>query len=203
MIDDDLTFEGLRDEYDRLFDSCVIRPEYASAAASRARQIAVDVARYSDVMRETGVPWFVVGIIHSLESSLNFACHLHNGDPLTARTVHVPKGRPLDGDPPFSWAESAIDALRLERFDVWSPWTAAGIAFKLESYNGFGYRRFHDEVLSPYLWSFSTHYTAGKYMADGRWSATEVSSECGGMVLLRALSNIGVVRVGADRVLVG
>jgi len=39
----------------------------------------------------------------------SFKLHLHNGDPLTARTVNVPKGRPKTGQPPFAWGISAKD----------------------------------------------------------------------------------------------
>ena len=42
-------------------------------------------ARYEQVQNATGVPWYVVAIIHNMEASQNFKRHLHNGDPLTAR----------------------------------------------------------------------------------------------------------------------
>ena len=67
--------------------------------------------RYDQVANATGVPWYVIGIIHEMEGGLNFTTHLHNGDPLTRRTVQVPAGRPPTGMPPFQWEESAIDAL--------------------------------------------------------------------------------------------
>ena len=62
------------------------------------------------------MPWYVVGLIHTMESSGNFAAHLHNGDPLSARTTHVPAGRPKAGAPPFTWEESATDALTMQGF---------------------------------------------------------------------------------------
>jgi lysozyme family protein len=130
----------------------------------------------------------VVGIIHSLEASCDFTRHLHNGDPLTARTTHVPAGRPRTGRPPFTWEASAIDALTLQGFASWKDWSVAGTLYKLEAYNGFGYRDHHRTVPSPYLWSFSNHYTRGKYVADGRFSPTAVSQQCGAAVLLRRLS---------------
>ena len=98
-----------------------------------------------------GTPWYVVGVIHALESSLNFGRHLHNGDPLTARTVQVPAGRPKTGQPPFTWEASASDALRYQGFDKWKDWSIPGTLFKLEGYNGFGYRDHHADVPSPYL----------------------------------------------------
>ena len=55
-------------------------------------------SRYERVSGITLVPWQVIGVIHSREADCDFHCHLHNGDPLTGRTIHVPKGRPLEGD---------------------------------------------------------------------------------------------------------
>ena len=52
-------------------------------------------------------PWFFLGVIHAMESRFNFERHLHNGDPLSARTVRVPKGFPKAGNPPFTWEVSA------------------------------------------------------------------------------------------------
>ncbi len=126
-----------------------------------------------------------------MESSLRFTGHLHNGDPLTARTVQVPAGRPRSGAPPFSWEESAADALASHRLGARTDWSLAGMLYQLERYNGWGYRRFHPDVPSPYLWSFSEHYRAGKYVADGSFSATAVSGQCGAAVLLRRLAEHG------------
>jgi len=39
-------------------------------------------------------------------------------------------------------------------------------------------------VLSPYLWSFTTAYTKCKFVADGSFSATAVSKQCGAVALL-------------------
>jgi transposase len=75
-------------------------------------KITQNKSRYIYVEGATRVPWFFVGIFHAVERSLNFNTHLHNGDPLTQKTVHVPRGRPVNGDPPFTWEESAIDDMK-------------------------------------------------------------------------------------------
>jgi lysozyme family protein len=84
----------------------------------------------------------------------------------------VPAGRPLAGHPPFTWEESAIDALMMLDLHTWRDWSPAGTAYVWEAYNGFGYRLFHPQVNSPYLWSFTTAYgppesKGGKYIGDG------------------------------------
>ena len=79
----------------------------------------------------------------------------------------------------------------------WTDWSVPGLLYKLEGYNGFGYRNKHPEVLSPYLWSFSNHYSKGKFVADGTWSPVAVSKQCGAAVLLRRMSETGAITFNA------
>lgn len=178
---------ALRNEYQQLFDSCNIRSEKLSEVEKIIQKIITNRNRYEFVGNQLNIPWYVIASIHNMESSLNFSCHLHNGDPLSARTKNVPAGRPLTGNPPFTWESSAIDSLQLQRLDTWRDWSIPGILFKIEEYNGWGYRTKHPEVLSPYLWSGSLHYSKGKYVADGRWSDSAVSTQIGASVLIRRL----------------
>jgi lysozyme family protein len=187
----------LKTDYQQRFDKCVIRPNRMADVDALVAQIASNRKRYAAAGNPVGTPWYVVGVIHALESSLNFGRHLHNGDPLTARTVQVPAGRPKTGQPPFTWEASASDALRFQGFDKWKDWSIPGTLYKLEAYNGFGYRTHHPDVPSPYLWSFSTHYSRGKYVADGKWSQTAVSAQCGVAVLLRRMAEKSLIAFGA------
>lgn len=145
--------------------------------------------RYEAVSRATGVPWAVVAALHEMEAGGSFRCHLHNGDPLTARTVQVPKGRPVAGRPPFAWVDSAVDALRYDGLDTvnWRDLEAALDA--LERYNGLGYRR--RRVPSPYLWSGSQHYVKGKFVRDGKFDPEAVSRQVGAAVILKACRGRG------------
>lgn len=180
-------FPQLAAEYARLWASMTILSGRWAEAEQQARRILAHRARYAAVEAATGAPWFVVGIIHMLEAGGDFRCHLHNGDPLTARTRQVPRGRPLAGAPPFGWEASACDALDMKRLADVPCWSAPRIAYELERYNGWGYRAYHAATPSPYLWAGSCHYRRGKYVADGKWDAAAVSSQTGGLVLLKAL----------------
>ena len=177
----------LKSEYQNLFDTCVINPAKAADVEAIVTKIEKNKSRYAAV-GGTKIPWYFIGVIHNMECSLNFSQHLHNGDPLTKRTVRVPAGRPLTGSPPFTWEESAKDALGLKKLFDWTDWTIPGILFKLEQYNGFSYRMKHPHVKSPYLWSFSNQYTRGKFVADHVFSETAVSKQCGAAALLRRLA---------------
>lgn len=181
------TFPQLKGEYKRLWDTLAVRENWKAGAEKTAKKILANKDKYLEVQTITNVPWFWVGCVHSLESGLNWATHLHNGDSLQARTRLVPAGRPKTGSPPFTWMESAQDALTMKGLHEIKTWSIERICFEWERYNGWGYRRFHPSTLSPYLYSGSLHYVRGKYVADGRWSASAVSQQIGTCVLLKKL----------------
>lgn len=192
--------EGLRSEYERLFLVMELRPEHADEVDRLVDQVAAGMPRYRAVAAETGVGWHVIAALHLLEAGLDWRAHLHNGDPLTRRTRRVPEGRPSAGSPPFTWEESAADALHLHSLHRWTDWSVGGTLYVLERFNGWGYRRRRPHVLSPYLWSFSRHYTTGKFVADGRFDPRATSQQCGAAVLLRALSDRVLCLLGTGRI---
>jgi lysozyme family protein len=178
----------LEAEYVQRFNSLVISEHNRQAADLLAYRLMESQSIYANVETATGVPFYVVGLFHCMEADFDFDTHLHNGDPLSNRTVHVPRGRPVNGSPPFTWQESAIDALAYDAISSWKLWTVSGIAFCLEKFNGFGYRRKDINIPSPYLWSGSTHYIKGKFESDGRYNPNLVSDQIGAMVILERLS---------------
>src|SRR6187399_3332548 len=123
---------ALREEYKHLFETCEIRPIRRAAVDTITNNILSNKARYLAAGNPLRIPWYFIGFVHSLESSLSFKKHLHNGDPLTARTVQVPAGRPVAGTPPFTWEESAVDSLTFQRLDRVTDWSLAGTLFQLE-----------------------------------------------------------------------
>ncbi len=183
--------QALKEEYERLFNTCIIGQDRIKAVEGIISSIEDNRGRYEDVATTLGIPWYFIAVVHNMESSLSFSKHLHNGDPLNARTVHVPAGRPKTGEPPFSWEESAGDALELRALGSRKDWSLSGTLYQIEGYNGWGYRLYHPHVLSPYLWCFSNNYTSGKYVEDGRWSDTAVSKQSGAAVLLRRMVELG------------
>lgn len=143
---------------------------------------------YTQVAEATGVPWLVVACIHYRESHQNFRCHLHNGDPLTNRTIHVPSGRPFHGDPPFTWIESATDALQGREHPF--EWGIGDVLEFCERYNGLGYRE--RQIASPYVWGGTDRYTSGLFIADGTLDMTRKDPRPGVAALLKTLMGMGV-----------
>jgi lysozyme family protein len=197
---------NLREEYQQLWDTMTARWEddhtdepgleaiYEGLQAELEgvlRAIRENKGRYEKISQMTGgkIPWDFIAVIHNLECGLNFKKHLHNGDPLTARTVLVPRGRPATGSPPFSFEDSAVDALTMpgKAYHLEDDWSIPAILYRLEGFNGYGYRKYHPDVNSPYLWSGSGHYTRGKYVADSQWSSSAVSKQLGSALVLKAL----------------
>ena len=181
-------------EYGYLFDTCLIKKEKYTEVDRIVTAIAANKARYEGVGNPIGIPWYFIGIIHSMEADLRFDCHLHNGDPLIARTVQVPKNRPINGVPPFTWEASAIDALTYDGSVGISNWDIPNMLYRFERYNGIGY--LSRGIKSPYLWSFSNQYTKGKFVKDGVFDPEAVSDQCGAAVLLRRMVESHIIPLG-------
>jgi lysozyme family protein len=184
----------------RLWGAAEIRPERLVEITGVEQAIAAGRTRYEIVAAEIGCPWWLIGIVHGLECSWSFTKHLHNGDPLGAPTSRVPAGRPLGWmDLPQSdrtWERSAVDACRRLGWDQVKAWTIPEALYRLEAYNGFGYRLYHPGIPTPYLWAATTLYGPpnGKYIEEKRdgkwvsvWKPDLVSRQVGSAAVLKRL----------------
>ena len=124
--------KALTQEYIDLFRTVEINPRSFDTVDKAVTDLYDKKAVYESVATPLGMPWYVVAAIHKLESNQKFTRHLHNGDSLNARTVNVPSGRPVEGEPPFSWEESAIDALKRRRMDRVDAWTLPHMLYEIE-----------------------------------------------------------------------
>lgn len=173
-------FSDVEAEFTERWASCV-----PTCDDSVAKTMLRNKGFYSFVSKTIGCPWYVVACLHYREASFNAKTCLHNGDPLPGPTTHVPEGR----GPFASWQEAAVDALRLKNFAVTSTWTIPYVLFKLEGYNGFGYRLRHGGN-SPYIYSGTQFYTAGKYASDGNFEPALVDKQQGCMAILKQLDKL-------------
>jgi lysozyme family protein len=187
-----LRYADLAGEYAAWFASAKVRPEHQASADWHLTLMRESRSRYQTVSTRLAVPWYFIAAIHGLEASFNFRAHYHNGDfPLSRRTRQVPANRPLVWLPPSDWESSAADALKLMGFAGQGDWSLPRTLHRLEAYNGFGYRR--AGRVTPYLWSFSGHYSRGKFVADGRFDPRARSQQCGAAVMLKLLESAGVL----------
>lgn len=186
-------------DYQSLWSTMEVVPKWQTAVNLAAAHILQFKDRYVAVGKEVcdtvPVPWYFIGLIHHMESGQNFNRHLYNGDPLTARTVKAPPGRPLTGTPPFTWDFAATDALKYMGYGVAHTWDLfTNLLPRLEAYNGLGYQ--YHGVYSPYLWSGTNHYMAGRFEEvlnketqhyDVVFNSQEVSQETGCAPILSIL----------------
>lgn len=184
------TFEQLEKGYTNLLEEMKLRSDWLPVLDRDARKILRYKDTYAKLTVKTGVPWEVIGLIHLLESGCDMSTHLHNGDTLRHRTVNVPRGRPKTGSPPFTFEQSAIDALKLDGLIGIEDWSDARIAYQLEKYNGTGYFKYN--INSPYLWSGTTNYVRGKFVSDGIFDRDAVSKQSGAMAVLTRIRALDV-----------
>lgn len=144
-------------------------------------------AVYKHLETMTGVPWWVIALIHEREASQSWKANIAQGDPWNQVSRHKPAGR----GPFRSFNEAAVDALVncAPHAAKWKDWSAGGALSLLELYNGEGYENYH-HMGSPYLWAGSNQYRRGKYVADGHFDPDVVDSQLGCAIVLRAMMEI-------------
>jgi lysozyme family protein len=171
-------------DYIDLYNKIIISPSIAQEVNIIATGIRKE-PRYLQVEEKTGVNASLVGAIHQLESDRNFLTHLHNGDSLLRKTRKAPAGRP-PGKAPFTWLNSAIDAVKYDSLTT-SDSKAEQCQASVE-YNGLGYER--KGIVSPYGFNGSQFYAKGKYTADGVYNSKIVSKQIGVCVILKEIERL-------------
>lgn len=178
-----VTYTASKQGYINLWKQAVIRPQFVSQSAAWARRIAAGRSRYLAIEQRTGVPWYLVGLLHMRESSLDFSTYLGNGQPLNRVTTLVPAGR----GPFATFEDGAVDALDLQLFNRFTDWPISRILWAAETFNGQGYYNVRPPINSPYLWSWTNQYTAGKFTGDGVYNPAAVDSQPGVASVLGSL----------------
>lgn len=176
-------------EYLYDYNRAVVLSEHIGEASHNADIILANLPRYTHVADKVNCPPVLVGLIHGLEGDFDFGTHLHNGDSLAHRTVNEPSGRPVEGNPPFLWEESALDALHYDGILHTTDWNLPKMLSYLEHFNGTGSRR--HGIKTAYLWSYTNLYFKGKYVSDGVWNPDAISKQCGAVAMLKMLEKKG------------
>lgn len=186
------SFASLQAGYARLWADLEPAPAHMPALRTIAAAILAHKLTYQEVARTVWGkpdPWVVVALIDQMEHEPEYGLcnsHLHNGDSLAARTMHVPAGRPpAPSMPPFGFVESAIDALRYEGLDQVAAWTVERLAYWLERYNGGGYLALPGE--NPYLAGWSNRETPGRYTSDHHYDPDARPAQPGALTVLKLL----------------
>jgi len=194
--------------YCELFRTIQPLPRWVDKIERAADMVATGKPSYERVQEATGVPWYFIGLVHLMESHCNFSRQILNGEKWKGtrrkdkKTTIVPKGR----GPWPDWITAGIEAMTGrdyitgERYEYdftrIKDWSIGRMLYYLERFNGMGYADPHG-VNSPYLYSGCQHgKNVGKYVGDGKYSASAVSRQVGAAVVLRQLCIDGVCDVG-------
>lgn len=143
-------------------------------------------ARYKVVAEACNFPIDLLFALHYRESSLNFLGVLHNGERILGtgrKTKLVPAGR----GPFKTWEEAAIDAINMKKGIFPTEWTFETKLIFAERFNGLGYRNTRE--YSPYVFAgTNAHDETGKYVADGKYSASAPEKQLGVASLILGLN---------------
>ncbi len=173
--------------YAQQWDAMEIKPERRSELERTARRCLAGKPTYRVIEEATGVPWFLVALLHLRESDCDFHTYLGNGQSLNRRTTIVPKGRgPFQG--PNAFVDGAIDALKLDGLAGVQDWRLEKLLWHAESYNGLGYE--HRGLPSPYIWGGSSIQQRGKFVSDGVFSRWRWDSQPGVAPVLRIMMEL-------------
>jgi lysozyme family protein len=175
--------------YANLWDSAKLSIDnYSLTCLKHAKYTALQYRdyQYKPIELATGVPWYVVAALHMRECDFDFRCTLHNGEKIIGTnrvTEEVPKGR----GPFATFKDGAIDALVQGGLNLVKDWSLENTLKVCEAYNGLGYLRYHQSVMSPYLWSCTSVYSCGLYDSDGSYDPELKDKNAGVAALFKCL----------------
>lgn len=177
------------------WDSAQVEGRYNISISLAVEKYRRTEYRYQKVqaMRKNGVPAPILFCLFYREADNDFRMSAAQGDPLSRRSVNVPKGRIPNKYPPYTWEEAAFDAYYvvehppLDRIE----WANKQKALdKMESFNGYGYRA--KGIAAPYLWSGTSIYHGGKYVRDGVFSRVAMDRQLGCAAILKGMQASGI-----------
>lgn len=178
----DLSYNPYWYDYAMLWDTMKYDPQNPEIKVAM-RMLMKHADKYKDAAEVCNVPWEIIAVKHLMEGGGNILNQFLNGQKWSLKTTIVPKGC----GPFKSFEDSCKFAFEFKKGHLPPRWTIQNTLYYMELWNGMGYRKYHPNVKSPYLWDTTNHYTTGKYGADGKWDPNLQSKQVGAAVLLREL----------------
>ena len=165
---------------EKLWDAASVKSSREHEVAYVVQKLAGNKKRYQNIEAKTGVPWYLIAMLHERESSARFDRQLAQGDPLNRRSTNEPISGPFN-----TFEDSAVWALHHDGLDKVKDWTLEKVLYYAELWNGWGYAMYHPTVPSPYIWGATTVQKPGKYVADGKFSSTAMDTQLGIAAMLK------------------
>jgi lysozyme family protein len=152
-------------EYAKQWDAMVIKPARRHEFESIAHHLIALKDRYVPIEKATGVPWYMIALIHMREASNDFSKGLAQGDRWDRRSHNKPICGPFK-----SFFDSAVWALKHDGLTNVLDWRLEKQLYFHELFNGAGYDMRH--LPSPYIFGGTNQQRAGKFIRDGVFSST-------------------------------
>lgn len=151
-------------------------------------------------MVPNGVPSAIAFGLFYREQDNSMRCNPANGDPLTHKTIHVPRNRIPNIPPPYTIEQATMDAYYSKDLDHLQTrnWSDKGeLLWSITQFNGVWYD--NHGLASPYTWNGIigpekyTYYKQGKFIRDGVYSRTFKDPQLGVAAILMRLRDKGYV----------
>lgn len=167
------------------WDHLMLRANQAAEVTATARKLIGYKTRYQSIEKLTGVPWWLVAVLHERESGANFNTQLAQGDPLHQRSHNEPISGPFN-----TFEDSAVWALAHDHLNKAIDWRIEKALYFSELWNGWGYWMYHPSCPSPYVWGATSVQKAGKYIRDGVWSSSAWDTQIGTAAMLFEMAKL-------------
>lgn len=190
-------------EQEARWNSAKLNPAWSIALDKLVSRYQRTQATYVQIqnMRPNGIPAAVCFGLLYRESDNDMTCSPAQGDSLSRRSTHVPRGRIPNVEPPYTFLQAAEDSYyspQLDHMDA-KDWSSIGAALdNSEGFNGWGYR--NRGMVSPYVWSGTSVYQRGKFVADGRLDRSFVDKQAGVAAILLRFRERGIPILKAPKV---
>jgi lysozyme family protein len=175
--------------YAKQWNRMTIKANRVNEFTGYAKQLLAHKDRYVSVEKQTGVPWWLIAVLHLRESNANFGTYLGNGQSLKRRTTIVPKGRGPFSEP-NAFEKGAVDALRLDGLINVKDWRIEKALFWTETFNGWGYANMRPSMPSPYVFGGTNIQQPGKFIADHVFSKRVMDPQPGTAPILQMLAKL-------------
>jgi lysozyme family protein len=170
-------------EYQKQWDRMKINPSRQAEFDRIAAKLVGLKDKYLSIEEKTGVPWYMIAVIHMREADNDFTKGLAQGDPWNRRS----RNKPICG--PFSsFEESAIWALKHDGLSSMTDWRLEKQLYHNEVFNGPGYDM--RGLPSPYVWGGTNIQKPGKYVADGKFRSDAWDRQPGVAPILASMAKL-------------
>ncbi len=169
--------------YAQQWDQMAIKATRRTEFERIARKLVGLKPHYLPIETATGVPWYMIALIHLREADNDFSKGLAQGDPWNRRSHNLPISGPFN-----SFFDSAVWALKHDGLTNVSDWRLEKQLYYQEVFNGAGYDM--RGLPSPYIWGGSNIQQPGKYVRDGVFSRGDWDHQPGVAPILKVMMEL-------------